>query len=120
MLEFHKINSLFEHLNIYKSIFIYCDDNEEKSFLDYINQNSFTYVKYNNLFNFNDYFNNSIDRVLLISYEDWFINKVFIYNIFSDNSNLIVIGELLKENIDYIYGWTPCNNYIIELSDEII
>lgn len=120
MLDFEKINNVFEKYNIYKSIFIYSDEYEKALYTDYLTHNLFSYVNYNNLFNFDDYFKTSLERILIISYEEWFLNKVYIKENLSHNNNLIVIGEIMNENIDLIYKWITFNNYILELSDEII
>jgi len=117
MLDFQKLNNAYEKYNIYKSIFIYSDESEKDIFVDYLNNNSFSFVYY---FDFDDFFLKSLERIVLISYEEWVLNKVYIKHILSFNANLIVLGELLNENIEFIYNWITYNNYILELSDEII
>jgi hypothetical protein len=120
MLDFEKITDLYERYNIYKSVYIYANETDYRQIIEFLNNNSFSYIDYNNINNVDDYFINSLERVLLISYQHWFVNKEHIEIYTSNITNLIALGEITNENIQYIYSWIPTNNYIIEMSTDII
>jgi hypothetical protein len=114
---FDKLDKIYELYNIYKSVIVTSnDDNELLNTVEYFNNNGHEYLLLtpiydicdkNNISNINllTNFKDSNKRVLIMTYSTWYNNQDLIKLHILPEQNLFVVGNILEDNIFRIYKW---------------
>lgn len=130
---FSKFETFYLHYNVYKTIIITAnDDNEYNTIKSFLINNDYspmclTHIEdyhsndnIDNIININK-FKNDDNRILLITYSTWYNNKHLLKHLLLDN-NLVVIGNIYYENSRFIYNWIYNFNkktFFYNLFDEV-